>query len=134
VYTWTAPDGMVTITRKPNMRAQAIVKIEGLFEATFYSRVESRIQVRIRNHRVTSFALSSCSKRTARKLLKPHCKKAAPTMNDGLPREVPVVLSLVYRTHYMKAVSWSRLCKSDPLRNSLSAQEGFSYILGFSIF
>jgi hypothetical protein len=45
VYTWTSPDGMVTITRKPNMRAQAIVKIEGLFEATFYSRVESRIQV-----------------------------------------------------------------------------------------
>lgn len=39
---------MVTITREPHMRAQAHVKIEGLFEATFYTRVESRIQVRIK--------------------------------------------------------------------------------------
>ncbi|GAQ88472.1 putative root cap family protein [Klebsormidium nitens] len=44
-YTWASPDGRATITREPHMRAQARIKIDGLFEATFNPRVESRIQL-----------------------------------------------------------------------------------------
>jgi hypothetical protein len=45
-YKWTSPDNKVTISRAPHMRAKALVKIDGLFEATFFPRIESRIQVR----------------------------------------------------------------------------------------
>ncbi|GAQ88474.1 hypothetical protein KFL_004310120 [Klebsormidium nitens] len=44
-YTWTSPDSRATITREAHKRAFAHVEIEGLFKATFFPRIESRIQL-----------------------------------------------------------------------------------------